>query len=78
MAECEEFVGYTTKQLEWKNTLNNDRDKAFASMACELSNKFDVEPQTVINLVNKHFWDVWDAGSYVRGLVRETYTIRDK
>lgn len=71
-----DFIGYTKEQLEWKNSLTSERDIAFASMACELSNTYEVEPQQVINLVNKHFWDVWDASSYVRGLVKESYPLR--
>ncbi len=72
-----DFEGYTPAQMEWKNGLSNERDQAFASMACEMSNKYKVEPQTVINLVNEHFWDVWDAGSYVRGVVKEKFPLRE-
>lgn len=68
--------GYTKEELEWKNTLTTERKRAFAELCVELSRKFEVDRNEVMGLVEKHFWDVWDTSSYVRGLVKETYPLR--
>lgn len=69
--------GFTKEELDWKKNLSNERNIAFAELACELSRKYDITRDEVIKLVNLHFWDVWDAGAYIRGLVKSEYPLRE-
>ena len=68
--------GFTKEELEWKKGLRSERAQGFAEMAIELSQKFEIDRNEVINLVNKYFWDVWDTEKYIRGLVRSEYPLR--
>ena len=69
--------GFTKEELEWKKGLRSERAEAFAEMACELSRKYDISRNKVIELVNEHFWDVWDTEAYIRGLVKGEYPLRE-
>ena len=71
------MIGYTKEELEWKKGLRSERNRAFAEMAIELSKTFEIDRNEVIKLVNEHFWDVWDTGSYIKGLVKTNYALRE-
>ena len=71
------MIGYTKEELEWKKGLRSERNQAFAEMAIELSKTFEIGRDEVIKLVNEHFWDVWDTGSYIKGLVKTNYALRE-
>ena len=71
------MVGFTKEEIEWKRGLRSERAQGFAEMAIELSQTFEIDRNEVLSLVNKHFWDVWDTASYIRGLVRDEYPLRE-
>ena len=70
------MVGYTKEEIEWKNNLRSDRNKAFAERAIELSRTFEISRDEVINLMNDIFWDSWDTSKSLDYKVKENYPLR--
>ena len=69
--------GYTKEELKWVKGLRSERAEGFASTCVELSRKFEIDKDSVLYLVNEHFWSVWDTDAYIRGLVKNNYPLRE-